>query len=122
MSSSGRVALDEILTSGVRGAADVDAFATKGDHEAAVMLWNYHDDDVPAAATEVQAVVAGVPAGVKRVLLEQYRIDETHSNAYTVWKAMGSPARPTAGAGGEAEGGGAVGDDGISEVGGCDCR
>jgi xylan 1,4-beta-xylosidase len=95
VSSSGRVALDEILTSGVRGAADVDAFATKGDHEAAVMLWNYHDDDVPASATEVRAVVAGVPAGVKRVLLEQYRIDETHSNAYTVWRAMGSPARPT---------------------------
>ena len=23
-------------------------------------------------------------------------IDETHSNAYTVWKAMGSPAHPTA--------------------------
>jgi xylan 1,4-beta-xylosidase len=60
------------------------------------MLWNYHDDDVPAPATEVQAVVAGVPAGVKRVLLEQFRIDETHSNSYTVWKAMGSPASPTA--------------------------
>ncbi len=27
---------------------DIDAFATKAAHEAAVMLWNYHDDDVPA--------------------------------------------------------------------------
>jgi len=25
-----------------------------------------------------------------------YRIDGTHSNAYTVWKAMGSPQTPTA--------------------------
>jgi xylan 1,4-beta-xylosidase len=33
---------------------------------------------------------------VKRVLLEDYRIDDTHSNAYTVWKAMGSPQSPTA--------------------------
>ena len=95
VNSSGGVALDEILKSGVRGTPDVDAFATKGDHEAAVMLWNYHDDDVAAPATEVEVAIGGVPVGVKRVLLEHYRIDETHSNAYTVWKAMGSPARPT---------------------------
>jgi xylan 1,4-beta-xylosidase len=37
-----------------------------------------------------------VPAGVKRVLLQHYRIDETHSNSYTVWKQMGSPQSPTA--------------------------
>ena len=30
-----------------------------------------------------------------RVLLEHYRIDDNHSNAYTVWKAMGSPQKPT---------------------------
>jgi xylan 1,4-beta-xylosidase len=95
VSSTGRVPLDEILTSGVRGAADVDAFATKADHEAAVMVWNYHDDDVSAPAAEVQVVVAGVPPGVKRVLLEHYRVDEAHSNSYTAWKGMGSPARPS---------------------------
>ena len=32
---------------------------------------------------------------MKRVRIEHYRIDETHSNSYTAWKAMGSPARPT---------------------------
>ena len=31
----------------------------------------------------------------KKVLLEHYRIDETHSNAYTAWKNMGSPQSPT---------------------------
>ena len=36
-----------------------------------------------------------MPAGVKKVLLEHYRIDETHSNAYTAWKNMGSPQSPT---------------------------
>jgi hypothetical protein len=30
-----------------------------------------------------------------RVLVRHYRIDETHSNAWTAWKAMGSPQRPT---------------------------
>jgi xylan 1,4-beta-xylosidase len=94
-SSTGRVPLSDILSSGVRKTDDVDALATKGNHEAAVMLWDYHDEDVPAAGAEVQVTIAGIPAGVERVLLEHYRIDETHSNSYHVWKAMGSPQTPT---------------------------
>jgi xylan 1,4-beta-xylosidase len=37
-----------------------------------------------------------VPLGMGRVLVSQYRIDAMHSNAYSVWKAMGSPQHPTA--------------------------
>jgi xylan 1,4-beta-xylosidase len=95
VSSTGRLSTNQIIRSGVRQMPDVDALATKGKHEAAVMVWNYHDDDVPAAAAEVSVDVAGIPVGVKRVLLQHYRIDETHSNAYTVWKQMGSPQSPT---------------------------
>jgi len=93
--STGRVSLDDILKSGVRQNPDIDAFATKDTREAAVLLWNYHDDDLPAAGAEVQVTVSGIPAGVHRVLLQHYRIDQDHSNAYTVWKAMGSPQKPT---------------------------
>jgi xylan 1,4-beta-xylosidase len=92
--SSGQIALDDILKAGVRANPDIDAFATKADREAAVMLWNYHDDDVPAGGAQVQVTITGIPAGVKKVLLQHYRIDDTHSNAYTVWKAMGSPQAP----------------------------
>ena len=95
-SSTGQVPLDDILSSGVRQTPDVDAFATRADHEAAVMLWNYHDDDMPASGTSVQLAIAGIPADVKKVLLQHYRIDNTHSNSYTVWKKMGSPQSPTA--------------------------
>ena len=83
------------MKNGVRQPPDVDALATKAAHEAAVMLWNYHDDDLPAAGADVQVTIAGIPAGVKRVLVEHYRIDDTHSNSYTVWKTMGSPQTPT---------------------------
>ncbi len=93
--SSGQVALKEMVSEGVRKAPDVDAFATKAAHEAAVMLWNYHDDDVPAPNANVEVTISGVPSGVKKVLLEHFRIDDTHSNSYTVWKAMGSPQSPT---------------------------
>jgi xylan 1,4-beta-xylosidase len=94
-SSTGQVPLDDILSKGVTQTPDVDAIATKADREAAVMLWNYHDDDLPAASTEVQVTISGISSGIKKVLLEHYRIDDTHSNSYSVWKAMGSPQTPT---------------------------
>ena len=94
-SSTGEVPLNEIVTEGVRQSPDIDAFATKADHQAAVMLWNYDDEDVPAPDAGVQVTVNGIPAGVKRVLLEYYRIDDTHSDSYTEWQAIGSPQSPT---------------------------
>jgi xylan 1,4-beta-xylosidase len=61
------------------------------------MLWNYHDDDLTATWAEVQVTFAGIPAGVEEVLLEHYRIDDTHGNASSVWKGIGSPQTPTTG-------------------------
>jgi xylan 1,4-beta-xylosidase len=95
-SSSGQIPLDTMLKVGVRESPDVDAFATKADREAAVLVWNYHDVDGPAANVPATLTIANIPAGVHRVLLEHYRLDDTHSNAYTAWKAMGSPQHPTA--------------------------
>jgi xylan 1,4-beta-xylosidase len=94
--SSAQIPVADIVKSGVRAQpSDVDALATKADHEAAVMLWNYHDDDLPAPSAPVTVTISGIPAGVHKVLLEHFRIDDTHSNAFTVWKAMGSPQNPT---------------------------
>jgi xylan 1,4-beta-xylosidase len=59
-------------------------------------MWNYHDVDAPAAATPTTLHIQGFPATLKRVLMRQYRIDDTHSNAYAVWLAMGSPQQPSA--------------------------
>ncbi|WP_238398586.1 beta-xylosidase [Edaphobacter sp. 12200R-103] len=89
------VPLDTLLSTGVRDKADVDALATVDVHKAAVLLWNYHDADKTAAATPTTIELTGLPASATRVLIEHFRIDDTHSNAYTVWKAMGSPQQPT---------------------------
>jgi len=37
-----------------------------------------------------------LPKTASRVRLTHYRIDDNHSNAYTLWKAMGSPQNPSA--------------------------
>ena len=94
--STGQVPLDTMLASGVRQSSDLDAFATQADREAAVLVWNYNDVDGPAEAVPTSIAIAGLPPTVHRVLLEHFRLDDTHSNAYTVWQAMGSPQHPTA--------------------------
>jgi xylan 1,4-beta-xylosidase len=93
--SSGQVKLDDIMADGVRGTEDVDALATMDEHQAAVMLWNYHDAEKAGEAKLASVTVHGLPKAASRVRLTHYRIDDTHSNAYTVWKAMGSPQNPS---------------------------
>jgi xylan 1,4-beta-xylosidase len=94
--STGAVPVAEILRAGVLDRPDVNALASRAEAEAAIMVWNYHDEDnlnVPAA--QVRVAVRGLPHAASRVLLHHYRIDQDHSNAYTLWKRMGSPERPT---------------------------
>jgi len=91
--SAGAVGLDSMLRDGVRGRPDMGAMASRGERTISVLLWNYHDDDLPASDADIQLEIAGLPSG--RVELRHYRIDATHSNAYTVWKQMGSPESPS---------------------------
>jgi xylan 1,4-beta-xylosidase len=93
--SSGRTPLDTMLAEGVRGNPDVDALAVRSARGISVLTWNYHDDDMLAREAQVRLEIAGLPSTATRVLARHYRIDETHSNAWTVWKAMGSPQHPT---------------------------
>lgn len=78
----------------VRKEADINGIASKSGNSAAVMVWNYHDDNVPSPDATVNVSVQGLPS--QKVMLYHYRIDKENSNSYEVWKAMGSPKQPTA--------------------------
>ena len=93
LASGGAIPIDDVLQGGIHDAPEIDGIAARAEREISILVWNYHDDDLPAPASPVHLTVAGVPAA--RVLVEHYRIDETHSNAYTVWKRMGSPQAPS---------------------------
>jgi xylan 1,4-beta-xylosidase len=94
--SNSAVALEAVLKDGVRGKPDIQALATRADRELAALVWNYHDDTAAAApASPVRLVIAGLPPSAERVLARHYRIDGTHSNAYTAWQQMGSPQNPS---------------------------
>lgn len=91
--SSAEVPLDAIIEGGVRGEADVAAFASRDGRRLSVMVWHYHDDDVAGPDAAVQLSIAGL-GDARRAALTHYRIDETHSNAFAAWRRMGSPAAP----------------------------
>jgi xylan 1,4-beta-xylosidase len=76
-----------------QGKPDAGAFATADRHSVSVMSWNYCDDDLPGPPVATRIVVQHIPARIATVM--QYSIDEDHSNAYTVWKKMGSPQSVT---------------------------
>jgi xylan 1,4-beta-xylosidase len=86
--------LKTFVDSSVRGQTDIGALAAKENKSAAIMVWNYHDEDRQAAAEEITVNVDGLPPAT--VTVTEYRIDDEHSNSYEVWKKMGSPQNPTA--------------------------
>ena len=87
--------LDQLIKSGVHDSvADVHAFATADRQSLYVMVWNYYDDDISALAVKVNLEINSIHAG--KVEIEEYSIDETNSNAYTLWKKMGSPQNVSA--------------------------
>jgi xylan 1,4-beta-xylosidase len=92
--SNGALGLDDVVEHSVTGAPDVNAVATRKENEIDVLVWNYHDADVPAPAAEIELEVDGLKAG--SAIASEFRMDETHSNGYRAWQQMGSPAHPTA--------------------------
>ena len=94
--SSGDAGLEAIMKDGVRGAPDVSALASLEGKRLSIMAWHYHDDDLPGPDAAVELAVDGLPLPTGEARLTHYRIDEGHSNAYALWKRMGSPIAPNA--------------------------
>jgi xylan 1,4-beta-xylosidase len=94
-SSSAGLATEDVVRSGVRATPDINIIATRKNREIEVLVWNYHDDDVPFPATSINLSITGLPADEKRALLEHFRVDSDHSNAFTIWKEMGSSQSPS---------------------------
>jgi xylan 1,4-beta-xylosidase len=93
--SSAAISLDSIMRDGVRSGPDAGALASVDSGRVCVLVWHYHDDDVAGPDAAVELSVSGLPDATGSARLTHHRIDENHSNAWTVWKGMGSPQSPT---------------------------
>ncbi|MCC9601257.1 hypothetical protein LOC67_11930 [Stieleria sp. JC731] len=94
--SNHQLSLDEIMSSGVRGKADVGTIASLDQQrqQLSIMVWHYHDDDIDGADAAVTLQVSGLPMSIENAALSHYRVDEDHSNSYAEWRKMGSPVAP----------------------------
>jgi xylan 1,4-beta-xylosidase len=92
--SSAGLDADTIRTKGVRENPDVSALASLDKNKLCVMVWNYHDDDVPGPSAKIDLSLSGLKAAGP-VKVTQYRIDQEHGNAYAAWQKMGSPQSPS---------------------------
>ena len=74
------------------GNDNIDGLATRDGNKIQVMVYNYNQDvdDRELKTAELSVIV---PSS-KPYRLSHYRIDENHSNAYTVWKSLGRPLTP----------------------------
>jgi xylan 1,4-beta-xylosidase len=87
------VPLETILRNGVREQPDVSALAALDQGKLTLLIWHYHDDDLPGPDAAVNLLINGLPRKDSEV--QHFRIDQDHSNAFTTWKNMGSPQAPT---------------------------
>ena len=92
--SGAALPIEKILGESVANEPDVNAVATRNGKEMDVLIWNYHDADVAAPAAQIRMTIDGLRG--KSVLASEFRMDETHGNAYRAWRRMGSPAHPSA--------------------------
>ena len=81
------------VDSSVRRDSDIGALASKDKNSTAIIVWNYHDEDRTGTTDTIDVNVGGLSAS--NIIITEYRIDDIHSNSYTLWKQMGSPQQPT---------------------------
>jgi xylan 1,4-beta-xylosidase len=96
LTSDGAVSLDEILKASVRARPDINGMAVADDQSVKILVWNYHDFLVPAEPAPIRLKVKLPPDFDTKAQVIHYRIDDTHSNAYTKWLELGSPQNPNA--------------------------
>jgi xylan 1,4-beta-xylosidase len=95
VTSSAALPTNAVVLDGVRARPDVNAIAARRNNEIDVLVWNYHDDDLPSPTSPIDLVIEGLPTDARPALIEHFRIDANHSNAFEAWKAMGSPEQPS---------------------------
>lgn len=84
-----------IMSRNVREQPDISALASLDKSKLAVLVWYYHDDDVPGPDAAIDLELNGIPLANGEATMTHYRVDADHSDSYAVWKSMGSPQPPT---------------------------
>jgi len=88
-----------VMSGGGTGGDGVDAMATtsaNGD-EVQILVYNFFATLNTTGTDDVTVTVSNLPAALagKEVFVTHFRVDEVHSNPYSVWVSQGSPTNPS---------------------------
>jgi xylan 1,4-beta-xylosidase len=71
----------------------VDGLAARDDDSIQILVWNQVYDQYATGARRVRVRVEGL-GDTTEVRVTEFRIDQDHSNAHTMWEALGCPDWP----------------------------
>ena len=94
-SSSGQVSMKDVLADSVRNETDVGVMASTLNGTVYVLVWHYHDNLLDMPDVSVGVEIGGLRSFSGKVNVTHWRIDQQHSDAYSVWQDMGSPETPS---------------------------
>jgi xylan 1,4-beta-xylosidase len=86
---------EKLLVEGVRLRPDIGGLASLDGNKLCILVWHYHDDDLPGPSASVELKIDHIPSDDAKAIFYHYRIDENTSNAFAAWKRLGSPQQPT---------------------------
>jgi hypothetical protein len=88
-----------LMSSGGTAGDGVDGMATMsaGDDEVQVLIYNYFAAPNTTGSDDVTVTLNNLPASLagKEVFVTHFRVDQTHSNPYSVWAGQSMPTNPT---------------------------
>lgn len=91
--STSQKLVDDVIENKILGDPDIGALASKNGSQIAIMVWNYHDDDILEESSSVDLNITGLDS--ENFTLKHYRLDQKYSNSFEAYKAMGSPKEVT---------------------------
>src|SRR5436190_19872269 len=85
--SDATISLEEMTRRGVRGKPDVSALASRGGNRVTVLVWQYHDDDLPGPEASIELSLHGI-VRAETASVQHFRIGEEHSKAFIGWQKI----------------------------------
>lgn len=92
--STAMLSVDSICRNSVKNAPDIGVLASRKEHEASLLMWNYHDNNDTSVPPASISVCVKNCNNISQALVTHYRVDDKHSNSYTKWMEMGCPKSP----------------------------
>jgi xylan 1,4-beta-xylosidase len=93
--SNAEIQSEDIIMESVKNSPDISALASTDGEKIYILLWYYHDEDLPGLLADVSIDIFNLPKEKGNLLLHQWLVDKNNGNTYSKWLQFGSPQHPS---------------------------